>query len=405
MTRKVLGTGLALAIVAILVMRTCRSGARPESTGLITSGPLTVVSSYEGEVESRHVESITSHLNGPAAIVFMVPEGSAVAKGDLLVGFESAQIKEEMIRKEREFAVAECELINVEKTKLPLEIRDLEYDVIETRSTHAMEKRYLDETGSLLKDDLVSKEEVENQQLKVQKLEQKLKTSELRLQLTREQLHPAMLKRARLELSAAEQALNLARQQYSNCAVRASIDGVVDYKPLWIDQENRVARVGDSVHQNLPFMTIPDLSNIIVVCSIPESEFSLAKPGSAALVVPLAYPDIKVPGTIETVTSVARANPDRPYWQKSFRMTVAIAANDARLRPGMSVHVHIVTCRKEQVVQIPRPAVFWRSEKPFCKTITVTGDIRNKDLSLGQGNETHFEVLAGVKPGERISFE
>ena len=405
MRRIILVAGLVLAVAAILMLGSCRSARRSEPTCIVTSGPFAVVSTYEGQVESRHVESIMSHLNGPAAIVDIVPEGTFVRQGDLLVSFESAQIKEEMIKKEREFAVAECELMNVEKTRFPLEIRDLEHAVLEMKTTYAMEKRYLDETDSLLKDNLVSKEEIENQQLKVQKLEQKLKTDELRLELTKEQLHPAMLKRARLELSATEQALSLARLQYSNCVVRAPIDGTVDYKPLWIEQENRVVRVADIVHQNQPFMMIPDLSNLVAVCSVPEEEFSLVKPGGEAVVVPLAYPDIKVPARIETVTSVAQASPDKPYWQKSFRMVVAVTAGVERLRPGMSVHVHVVSCRKEQAVLVPRAAVFWKSDVPFCKVVTVTGGTRNRDISIGKGNETHFEILAGLKPGEEVALE
>jgi multidrug resistance efflux pump len=405
MKRRTLVAGLVLIVAALAVMRSCKSSGRQDSSCAVTSGPFTVVSTYEGEVESRHVEPIMSHLNGPAAIVDLVPEGTAVKKGDVLVNFEDEQIKEEMIKKEREFAVAECELVNVEKTKQPLEIRDLEYDVLENKTTYAMEKRYLDETDGLLKDGLVSKEEVENQQLKVEKLEQKLKTAELRLELTREQLHPAMLKRAKLELAAAEQALNLARQQYSNCVIRAPIDGMVDYKPLWIDQENRVVRVADLVHQNQPFMMIPDLSNLLVVCSVPETEFSLVKPGGEAAVVPLAYPDIKVPANIETVTSIAQASPDRPYWQKSFRMVVAVTTSDQRLRPGMSVHVHVLSYRRDAAVLVPRAAIFWKSDMPFCKVITMTGGIRNKNITLGRGNETQFEVLEGLKPGDKVALE
>jgi len=405
MKRKILIAFIVLAAAAGIAFHFRRPGGRTESFGTVTSEPFTVVSTYEGEVESRRVVAIMSHLNGPAAIVEIVPEGTVVKEGDVLVAFENAQIKDEMIRKEREFAVAECELVNIEKTKQPLEIRDLEYDVLETRNTYALEKRYLDETDALIKADLMSKEEVDNQQLKVQKLDQKLRTAELRLQLTKEQLHPAMLKRARLELAATEQALSLARLQYSNCVIRAPIDGIVDYQPLWIDQASRVVRVADRVHQNQPFMMIPDLSNLVVVCSVPEAEFALAKTGGEAAVVPLAYPDTRVPGMIETVTSIARASPDRPAWQKSFRMVVAIAASEARLRPGMSVHVHIASYSREKAVVVPRGAVFWQADKPFCKVVNITGGIRNTDVKLGKGNATHFEILAGLKPGEKIALE
>ncbi|MEI6972105.1 MAG: efflux RND transporter periplasmic adaptor subunit [bacterium] len=406
MKRALLLAGLILLVVAGVTICSIRPAADAhESRCTVTRGPFAVVSTYEGEVESRRVESIMSRLNGPATIVELIPEGTAVRQGDVLVRFESAQMGEEVMRKEREFAVAECELINIERTKLPLEMRDLEYDVLESRTSYAMEQLYLDETGGLVDSGLVSKEEVDNQRLKVQKLEQRLQTSEMRLKLTREQLHPAMLKRARLELAATEQALSAASLQYSNCVIRAPIDGIVDYQPLWIDQEHRVVRVADRVHQNQPFMTIPDLSNLVVICSVPEAEFALAKTGGEAAVVPLAFPDTRVQATIETVTSIARVNPDRPAWQKSFRMVVAFAPGTVNLRPGMSVHVHVLSYSRENAILAPRAAVFWKLDTPFCKVVTPGGAVRNTDVRVGRGNTTHFEILAGLEPGQTLSLE
>ena len=403
--RNIVIVALIPAVLALFAEHFVMRSETKSSCEVVKIAPFSVTTTYEGEIESRRVESVLSRFNGAATISEIVPDGSCVKQGDVLVRFGTSQIEQDLFKQEREFALAECDLENFEKAKLPIDLNDLENALLEARNKYMMEKRYLDETDNLLKDNLVSKEEVENQLLKVHKLEQGVKSAELKLQLTRQHTSPSALKRAKASMATAEQALNLARQQYSNCTVRAPIDGTVVYKPVNIGTEYRTVRVGDSVYENQPFMMIPDMSNLVAQCNVPETEFSKVQSGSAVVIVPVAYPDMKIKGAIETVTSMAQSIAWAPNWQKYFRAVVAVQGDDPRLRPGMSVHVHVLSYQNEQAILIPRTAVFWRADVAYCKVVALNGRIKTREIILGKSNATHCEVLEGLKPGEKVALE
>ena len=160
-------------------------------------------------------------------------------------------------------------------------------------------------------------------------------------------------------------------------------------------------RVGDTLYRNLPFMALPDMSKPLVQCNVPESELSLVRVGSDAQVVPVAYPDLKLRGKVESVGSMAQSVVGRPDWQRYFRVTIGLVESDARLRSGMSVRAHILSYAALDAMAIPRTAVRWENDRPSCEVIRVGRKIR-RDLQLGTANEQFFEVLKGLEPGERV---
>jgi multidrug efflux pump subunit AcrA (membrane-fusion protein) len=74
---------------------------------------------------------------------------------------------------------------------------------------------------------------------------------------------------------------------------------------------------------------------------------------------------------------------------------------DPRIRPGMSVVAHVVSQVTEGAVLIPRRAVRWDAGQASAQVLS--GESRQwRDLDLGGANETHYEVLAGAEPGDRV---
>ncbi|MDH3469468.1 MAG: hypothetical protein OES26_26885, partial [Gammaproteobacteria bacterium] len=104
---------------------------------------------------------------------------------------------------------------------------------------------------------------------------------------------------------------------------------------------------------------------------------------------------------VQSVSSIAQSLPGRPAWQKFFRVLIGLADGDPRIRPGMSVVAHVVSQVTEGAVLIPRRAVRWDAGQ--ARAQILTGESRQwRDLDLGSANETHYEVLAGAKPGDRV---
>lgn len=392
-----------LAILALILLGSGTFRTTDAELGAVEvrRGPLEVWSVYEGSIESRSQENVMSTLGGPVTIVELAPEGSRAQKGDLLVRFDSSQFERDVLRLERDYALARAELSGLENAKLPLELRDLETRLADALTLKDSEEQYLADCKQLTSEGLMSEQEVKQQELKAAAAEAQVEGLRLQLELTQKYLHPSALERARATLASAEQELSLARKQLENCIVQAPVDGMVVYKPVHVGAEFRTARVGDTIYRNQPFMALPDMSKPLVQCDVPESELSRVKTGSPVAVVPVAYPDLRLEGTVESVGSMAQTLAGRPEWQRYFHVVIGLDTSDAKLRAGMSVRAYVLSSSEPDVLQVPRASVGWDGDTPYCEVLRGGRKVR-RALKLGAANEQYFQVVSGLEAGERV---
>lgn len=391
----------ALAVAGWAVWRA--TGIADPSAGEwleIVEAPLEVWSQYEGELAARRVVSIASQFNGGATIVDLIAEGARIRRGDSLVKFDSFQVESDLARLDREYAAAEADLRSMEYATLPLELREMETALLDARLAVGAETQYLDEIRALAAEDLVSEPEVETQRLKVAGLESKVAQAELRLSLLQEHVHPSRMGEARAKLLAAERQRDMMRDQLAQCVVTSPCDGEVVYVPLPFGTELRPARVGDTVYKNQEFINIPDPSDWIVRCDIPEQDLARVAPGHSALLSPKAWPDITLTGAVETVSAMARPR-GAGGTVRYFPATLRVEDEAPWLRSGLSVRVSVLSHRMEGGTLMPRSAVRWADGRPYALVRGERGDER-RELVLGAADETRFEVRSGLRPGDRV---
>ncbi len=397
--------GIAGIAVLIVLAGFAAVALRPSPPALdeteVTRSAFSVWSVYEGKLEARRVEVLMSRLSGNATVVDLVPEGATVTEGDQLVRFDDSALQRELLKLERDHALARSTQESLEQAKLPLELQDLKFGLMEAENLYQTEAQFLADSVELLADGLISESELAQQQSKVDQLKARVAGYKQQKVLTETYLHPAERARAHATLEAAEQELALALEQLKACVMRAPVSGMIAYHPLHIGTEYRTVRVGDTIFKNQPIITIPDMNDIVVDCQVPEAELSRVTPGAQVTVVPIAYPDLQLVGTIQTISSVAQRRPDHPAWQKFFRVVIALDDSEPRLRSGMSVYAQILSYHREDAVVVPRTAITWKDDQPSCRLRGLTG-VEVRPLDVGKANTTHYEVLAGLEPGDRV---
>lgn len=390
----------ALLLASLALAVSCARNADPTETHTVAVGPLHVWTVYPGKLEARRVEIIMSKFQGTATIVELAPEGIPVQAGDLLVRFDSSQVERDLLKLQRDFQLARSDLERLEKAEQPLELRDLEAQRLEAQAAFEAERQFLEDSRALLAEELVSEQEIEQQKLKVEQLRATLDKLEQRIALTRDFLHPAARERARATLAAAEQELALARQQLENCTVYAPSAGTVVYRPLHVGGEFRTVRVGDSLYRNQPFMSIPDMKDLVIDILIPEAELARVETGRVVVVTPLSFPDLKLRGRVESVGSMATTVLERPGWQRYFRALIGLQESDPRLRSGMSVQAEVLSYSSDQAVLVPRAFVRMDNNEPFV--LMADRRAAPRRIKVGWADLRHFEVLDGLQPGEII---
>ena len=394
-----------LGVLAVLCFSGCgKREAVPAPVVTVTNGPLRVWASYGGKLESRRVHMIMSQLGGQATLVELAPEGLRVQQGAVLARLDPTRIEREIVKLEGAFAAAKSEYESQKNADWPLKLGELERQVAEAQAKETEERQFLADNRALLKDDLVTPQEIHQQEGKLAQASARVKLAEQQIKLSRDYLQPLGLEQSHAKLVAAERELALAKQELAACTITAPADGVLGYLPTYFGSEFRVARVGDSIFMNLPFMVIPDMSSLVVHCYVPEAELGRIAAGALAQVVPVAFPDMVLTGAVESVGATAQVVAEKPAWQKYFHIVLALQAVDARLRSGLSVTANVLAYEKAQALLVPRAAVRWQNGAASVR-VKRGAATATRALKPGWADDRQFEVLDGLQAGEQVVME
>ncbi|GBE08891.1 macrolide export protein MacA [bacterium BMS3Bbin11] len=396
-------TALVLLMLTVDI-RVSTSTAMAKPVVMVETGPLEVWSNYSGEINSQRVTVIMSKMLGRSTITELEEEGKQVEKGDVLARFDSAEIEQTIIKLEREHTLASTSLDSLINAKIPMELEELSSKMLELKGRLSYEQAYLADSRRLLKEKIVSPQEVQKQQSKVDQLRVNYKSVSKRHQLTIDHLNPLAIKQATAKVSAAEQELEIAKRQLSNSVIYAPARGVVVYNPLYFGNEYRSIRVGDPVYANQRFMVLPDMQLLKVNFYIPESELSRVGDGQDVLVRPVSNSETRLLGKITHIGTAAQKLPGKPQWQRYFQVTVSIEQSENEVRPGMSVVVHVRSYNNQNAIRIPRRVVNWDGKLPFVY-LEQNGEKQKKDITLGQANTEYIEVIGGLVPGDKVFVE
>lgn len=104
-------------------------------------------------------------------------------------------------------------------------------------------------------------------------------------------------------------------------------------------------------------MQIADLSKMKVTVQVGEKDIAKIAVGQSANVTYPAFPDIVSQGTVTAIASVANSDSSYGGGSVTFNVDILIEAPDARLKPGMTAEVSVVTEQLDDVVMVPTMAL------------------------------------------------
>lgn len=367
----------------------------------VIRGPLSVWNIYDGQVEARDTISISSHLGGSAVIVYLAPQGAKVKRGDMLARFDTTDVERNLVQLKQDAATAKSELQSLEHAELPIERSSMELEVQDQANKVKLEDKFMHDSEQLVKEGLMSAEELAQEQMEAAKEHRKLGALKSKLDLTIRYEQPLRIQEARTKLLAAEEALRIGDRQLANSTILAPEAGVVEYHPLQVGGEYRTVHLGDLVYQNQTFMSLPNPHRLVIHCEVPESEFDQVPVGAEVTIEPLARPDLQFHGRVDSIGSTARSIPDQPGWQRYFQTLVTVQDGAASLRPGMTVTVNVLSYHQDDAILVPRDAVSWADGKPYVVVHGLLGNER-RAIKLGRADQTRYEVLQGLSAGDKV---
>jgi len=153
---------------------------------------------------------------------------------------------------------------------------------------------------------------------------------------------------------------------------------------------------GAAVDAGMRLYRIAALTQVWIEAQVYEADLASVRPGQAALVT-LDY----LPGR-RYDAKVAYVYPYIDPQTRTGQVRLELANTELDLRPGMYASVTLFADLGPRV-QVPSAAVVYTGPRHLVFVDLGQGRLRPQDVSVGTASNGMYEVLSGLKPGDRVA--
>jgi HlyD family secretion protein len=385
--------GIAVIAVGGLAWVGAKRGG-PKATEVrieaVESRDLVASVTASGKIQPRIKVDVSADVTG-RIVRLAVKEGDIVTRGQFLLQIDPEQPQAQVQRSEAALASAKAQEAQARANSIQAK-RNLERLVQIQRATPT----------------LVSVEQVEQAR-------------------TQEEVNEALLEAARFAVAQAEANLRDARQALNRTTIVAPMDGKITRLRV---QEGETAIMGTLNRDAATLLTIADMSVLETKVKVDETDVARVKVGDSAVVQIDAFSDTTFVGrVVEISLSSASSGTATPSADQAvdFEVKIELLNPPAETRPDFSATAKIVTDTRTQALSIPIIALTVRENEALAREDTAVpvgraaptkqvgrtdvegvfvvredNTVTFRPVKVGIAGERHFEVLTGLKAGDKI---
>ena len=364
-------------------------------------------------------------------IVTVVPEGTLVKRGDLLIELESSRLEENTERQlvtvigsearlkqaEADLKTAELALVEYLEGTYEQQVKTIESERFSAREQVRTQEDNLAHFNRLYERDYITWSTIETYLIELEKAELALGIAEQKLdvlqRLTKEKMvtqYEAAITTAKAQVAAAEQTFEIddnrlkhLRRQLENCTILAPSDGqVVYYMPRWGGEENLV-REGMKVIDKQILILLPDPTQMQVKGLINEANVRYVRAGQRVAVRLEAFLNQVFDGVVSHVNPYAEAAGfmGGTNMSREYLTTVRILNPPEEIRTGLTAEVRITVNEIPNALLLPRQAVFEYGKQMYA--ITYKDGVWDKvEIKTGPPNDKEVVILEGLNEGDQV---
>lgn len=328
---------------------------------------------------------------GALKVKELVPEGSIVEAGDIVVVFDDTTLSIEMDNHRATFRSTDRQ---IDKTRVQLDIDAGTLSVM--KEVAELERDNVD-AFRIVDESIYSRLEILEEQVKKEEAQETILYADAGLILKGEyyDIEERILGVTKGEVSGK---IDRVRTSLASLVLKAPIGGLIIYKKNW---RGSTVAVGDTLWPGNLIMSIVDPASVALTAYVHEKDAAGVKEGSAALVVADARPDRTFQGVVKTIAEISRPI-ERQSPVKYTELRIDLVDGDPDLlKPGMKAEARIITGTVESAVVLPRSAVRGTPEDPFV-LVDNGGGVEHRSVTLGPGDLVRVSVTKGLEGGERV---
>jgi len=401
---KILAGATALVLVggAGRVMIERRAAPRIP-TAEVRRGEFVEYVSVRGNVKAlRSIQLAAPSIAGDLQIVKLVPMGTMVKKGDVVVQFDATTLQATLDQKRSDLKSSDAD-IDHSRAEARLSKEQQATDLLQAR--YDVDRAKLDTS----KQEILSEIDGAETRLKLTDAEQKLKELHQKdvstQNSTAADIESKVEKREKSVFD-----VRLAQRQLASLTMHAPADGMVTIMPNFRARNWTTGgstpdfKEGDRAWSGAVIAQLPDLNTVRVSARVDESDRGRLKSSQPAIIRIDAIADREFTGSVAEISPLAKLDYSSWPFTKNFDIALQIQDNDSRIRPGLSASARIAVEKIPDSILVPLGAVFEKDGRSVVYVLSGS-TFEERVVEVGRRGRIDLLITKGLKPGERVALK
>jgi multidrug efflux pump subunit AcrA (membrane-fusion protein) len=398
--KKALTALIALAVgsVGIYALAHASKKAPILPTMQVKRGEFLDVIQFRGELKAMKSQTIIAPANvGDLQILKIVPDGTQVKEGDVLVQFDPTQTQQNLAQYQSTLKSSQAEIEQI-RAQGRLSVEQDTTAVVKARYDLAVAK--LDASKS----EVVSKIEGEEADLKVADAEQALRQAEAQLN-SDQSIDVSAINSKKQASKKADYDAERARKALAAMTLTAPASGTISLLKIWHNGSETVFKAGERAWSGLAMAELPDASSLRVTARVDETER-----GRLAVLQPVtvqldAIADREFTGKVERIGTIASADFSAGWpFPRNFDVEIALDQSDPRLKPGMTVQATVIVDRIPNAITISAQASFVKSGQTVVYLWNGSAFVE-RPIQIERRSRDRILVASGLREGDQVSLK
>jgi multidrug efflux pump subunit AcrA (membrane-fusion protein) len=329
---------------------------------------------------------------GSMVVTKLVPAGTHVKSGDLLVEFDpQAQTKDYLDKK----STYDNLVSQVAQKRTDEDIARAKDDTAMKEAEDELKRAQLE----IQRNEVVSRIDAEKNQEAVDEGQATLKQLKETYQLKRAAA-TAAIRILEIQRDRAKEAMRYALANAAKMTVHSPMAGVVVYNTIWLGGRMGTVQQGDQVRPGVPFLQVVDPSKMEVRVELNQVDLLKVHPGQQAQMHLDAYPGMTLPAVLDELSPLGHTG-QFTEMVRSFTARFLVQGNDPRLLPDLSAAMDLDLGTENNVLVVPCQSIGTESGHAFVWLKSSSG-FEKRSVKIGRRNDLNAVVTSGLAEGDVI---
>jgi HlyD family secretion protein len=347
-------------------------------------------------VESTSIQAprLAGQNNNSLVIMRLVPNGSTVKPGDMLVEFDRQEQLRNALDRKADLTDLEQQIKKRQADEVAAKASD---DSALQQAQDALAKAKLE----LIKNDMLPKIEAEKNDLAHEQAQAQLKqlqeTYTLKRAAAAADIHVLEIRRDRSETTMKQAESNAERM-----FVSSPLPGVAVIKTTWKNNGNMVEFAeGDEVRPGQPVVEVVNPAVMRVRARVNQADINELRGGQTVHVGLDAYPELSFTGAVTQISPIGQQSTLSPK-VRNFVVLVVVKGSNPSLMPDLTASLDVELERTPGALVVPRDAIVSNGEQTYVMA-QRGGRFERRDVAVGAASAYETVVTNGLAEGTVIA--